>query len=144
MDVVTPEGLAMEAMMGKNVDVPKTASATLSDVTLALRTTPATEKVTPLNIKNVKTIVSHVAFRLTFVFLMTFAILVAINPPFVQVRNTKKNPIEASPCSYGRAMVVAAIVTLLVGAIPQCIKHKDKFASVFSKIKGWTQKGSAL
>lgn len=137
MDVATPEGLALEAMVGKPVEFASPTKPALSDITLA-NTVP-----TAMTMANVKQIVSHVVFRLTFVFLMTFAILVAINPPFVQVRNEKKNPIEASPCSYGRVIIAATIVTMLVGAIPLCIKHKDKFATVVQKIKGWRKSGAS-
>ena len=138
MDVATPEGLALEAMVGKPVEFASTTKPALSDITLANNPGP-----TAMTMANVKQIVSHVVFRLTFVFLMTFAILVAINPPFVQVRNEKKNPIEASPCSYRRVIIASAIVTMLVGAIPLCIKHKDKFATVVQKIKGWRKGGSS-
>jgi hypothetical protein len=138
MDVATPEGLALEAMVGKPVEFVSTTKPALSDIELA-KTVP-----TAMTMANVKHVVSHVVFRLTFVFFMTFGILVAINPPFVQVRNEKKNPIEASPCSYGRVIIAAAIVTLLVGAIPLCIKHKDKFATVVQKIKGWRKSGSSI
>jgi hypothetical protein len=90
------------------------------------------------SMKMMKTVVSHTAFRLLSVYLISFVILVAINPPFVQARSKKKrNALEAAPCSYGRVMVASAIITTLVALIPLCLQHRERLGGMFSSMQKW-------
>ena len=103
---------------------------------------PAPVKPLPVpSMASIKSFVGHTTFRLVTVYLVAFMMLVAINPPFVQVRSKKKrNALEAAPCSYGRAMTAAAFITVIVGLIPLVLENKDRISAVAAKMKSMVRK----
>ena len=85
---------------------------------------------------------SHSAFRLFIIFLISCIMLLSVNPPFVQVRSKKKrNALEAAPCSYYRVMVVSAIMVAIVVILPVCIRNKNTFVATFEKLRQMVSKG---
>jgi len=91
-----------------------------------------------ITLSTLNIVMQHTVFRLAFVFFVSFVMLVAINPPFVQARtNRKRNALEAAPCSYGRAMVASGIIAGLVALVPLGLKHRDRIGGAFVSMQSW-------
>lgn len=126
----TEIAVARKAMMGgEDVMVPTIAVP----VVAIPETAPISLKSKLPSLATVKRVCNHAAFRLVMVFLVTCILLLIIHPPFVQVRKAK-NDLEKAPCSYGRVMVVAAVVTGVVALVPLALKHKEKVMATLKKI----------
>lgn len=89
----------------------------------------------------IKTVIQHTAFRIIIIFVISCIILLSINPPFVQCKRKKdKNPAEASPCSYGKVIIVSFIIASLGFLIPLMIKHSKSITDNLNNIKSWGSK----
>lgn len=132
MNSLDADDVARKAMLSGTALAPEPAPTLAPPTLLSGKTSPA------LTLSTLNIVMQHMVFRLAFVFLVSFVMLVAINPPFVQARSSKKrNALEAAPCSYGRVMVASAIIAALVALVPLGLKHRERIGSALLSAQSW-------
>ena len=132
MNSLDADEVARKAMLSGTALAPE---QTPTPAPPALRSANAGPTIT---LSTLNIVMQHMVFRLAFVFSVSFVMLVAINPPFVQARTSRKrNALEAAPCSYGRVMVASAIIAGLVALVPLGLKHRERIGGAFVSMQSW-------